>query len=105
MTLRLRFGVTGVIVVLLLIALGLIIPRVVTTSQITQVDQQLTEALPRALVLVKGTGASGPPFAGKSATPLPNVTERFSNIYIAVITSKGRQVFAAVASGTAAPKL
>ena len=46
MTLRLRFGVAGAVVVVLLVALGLIIPRVVTTSQITQVDQQLTEALP-----------------------------------------------------------
>ena len=65
MTLRLRFGVAGVVVVVLLVALGLIIPRVVTTSQITQVDQQLTEALPRALVLVKGSGTSGLPLAGK----------------------------------------
>jgi two-component system, OmpR family, sensor kinase len=105
MTLRLRFGVAGAVVVVLLVALGLIIPRVVTTSQITQVDQQLTEALPRALVLVKGSGTSGLPLAGKKASPLPSATERFSNIYIAVITSKGRHVFVALSSGGAAPAL
>ena len=68
MTLRLRFGIAGAVVVVLLVALGLIIPRVVTTSQITQVDQQLTEALPRALVLVKGSGTFGLPPAGKNAS-------------------------------------
>ena len=71
MTLRLRFGVAGVVVVALLVALGLIIPRVVTTSQTTQVDQQLTEALPRALVLVKGSGTSGLPPAGKKRPRCP----------------------------------
>jgi two-component system, OmpR family, sensor kinase len=104
-TLRLRFGVAGVVVLVVLIALGFTVPRVVDSSQVAQVDQQLTEALPRALVLVKGSGTSGLPLAGKSAASLPSVTERFSNIYIAVITSKGRQVFAAVSSGSAAPAL
>ena len=60
MTLRLRFGMAGAVVVLLLVALGLIIPRVVTTSQITQVDQQLTEALPRAARPREGSGALEP---------------------------------------------
>ena len=41
MTLRLRFGVAGAVVLLVLISLGLILSRVVSTSQITQVDQQL----------------------------------------------------------------
>jgi hypothetical protein len=104
-TLRLRFGVAGASWSYCWSLWASSFPRVVTTSQITQVDQQLTEALPRALVLVKGSGTSGLPLAGKSASVLPSATERFSNIYIAVITSKGRQVFAALSSGGAAPAL
>jgi two-component system, OmpR family, sensor kinase len=104
-TLRLRFEVAGVVVLVVLVALGFTVPRVVDSSQVTQVDQQLTEALPRALVLVKGSGTSGLPLAGNSAAVLPSVTEQISNIYIAVISSKGRQVFAAASSGSAAPAL
>jgi len=105
MTLRLRFGVAGVVVLLVLVALGLIIPRVVTASQITQVDQQLTEALPRVLVLFKGSQPSSHSSVGKRAPPRADVTERFSNIYIAVINAKARHVLVALGSGGAAPNL
>jgi two-component system OmpR family sensor kinase len=105
MTLRLRFVVAGVVMLVLLVALGFTVPRVVDSSQVTQVDQQLTEALPRALVLVRGSGTSGLPLAGKAAAALPSASEQISNIYIAVITSKGRQVFAAASSGDSAPAL
>jgi two-component system OmpR family sensor kinase len=105
MTLRLRFGVAGAVLLLVLVALGLTIPRVVTTSQITQVDQQLTEALPRVLVLVKGSETPSNPSVGKSAAPRADVTERFSNIYIAVITAKARDILVALGSGGASPTL
>ncbi len=105
MTLRLRFGVAGAVVLIVLVALGFVVPRVVDTSQVTQVDQQLTEALSRALVLVKGSGTSGVPLAGKRQSVLPSATERFSNIYIAAVTAKGRHVFVALSSGDAAPAL
>ena len=105
MTLRLRFGVAGAVVLLVLVALGLVVPRVVATSQLTQVDQQLAEALPRALILVKGTQPLGHPSIGKSGPPPAAVTERFSNIYIAVISAKGRDVLVALGTSGAAPTL
>jgi len=104
-TLRLRFGVAASVVLLVLVALGLIVPRVVVTSQLTQVDQQLAEALPRALVLVKGTQSLGHPSIGRSGPPPAAVTERFSNIYIAVISAKGRDVLVALGTSGAAPTL
>ena len=107
MTLRLRFGVAGVVVLLVLVALGLIIPRVVTASQITQVDQQLTEALPRVLVLFKGSQPSSHSSVGKRAPPRADVTERFSNIYIAVIntgTGTGLVVRARLAADDRLPR-
>jgi two-component system, OmpR family, sensor kinase len=105
MTLRLRFGIAGAVISLLLVALGLIIPKVVATSQIAQVDQQLTGALLRALVLVKGSGPPSDPNRGKSTSVRPDVVAQFSNVYIAVISAKNRQVLAAVGSGSEAPAL
>jgi two-component system OmpR family sensor kinase len=104
-TLRLRFGVAGAVVLLLLVALGLIVPRVVDTSQITQVDQQLVEALPRALVLVKGSQPLGRPNGGIGGLPQAAITQRFSNIYIAVISAKSRHVLVSLGTGAAAPTL
>jgi hypothetical protein len=66
-TLRLRIAIAGAVVALLLVTLGLIIPRVLAASQIAQVDEQLTEALPRALVLTKSAGTSSPPSSAKGA--------------------------------------
>ena len=51
----------------------------------------------------QGQPAFHPP--GRKRPALPSATERFSNIYIAVITSKGRQVPAAPSSGGAPPAL
>jgi two-component system OmpR family sensor kinase len=95
----------GAVVVLLLVALGLIIPRVVTTSQITQVDQELTEALPRALVLAKSSATSSSPSSGKQTASGADVTERFSEIYIAVVSAKSRHVLVALRSGNDASAL
>jgi two-component system OmpR family sensor kinase len=105
MTLRLRFGVAGAVVLLVLVALGLIVPRVVRTSQITQIDQQLTGALPRALVLVRGSETPGLPSIGKGPPPEASALDRFSNLYIALITGKGRHVYVALGSSGAAPML
>jgi two-component system, OmpR family, sensor kinase len=104
-TLRLRFAIAGAVIVLLLIALGLTISQVVTTSQITQVDQQLTEALPRALVLTKSPGSVSQPSSGTSTPAGANVTEHFSNLYIAVVSAKTRTVLVALGSGDQAPAL
>lgn len=105
MTLRLRFGVAGVVVALLLVALGLIISRVVTASEIAQVDQQLTEALPRALVLTKSAGSSSPPSSATRAVPAPVSTQQFSNVYIAVVSAGARRVLVALGTGGDAPAL
>jgi two-component system, OmpR family, sensor kinase len=104
-TLRLRFSIAAAVMVLLLVVLGFIIPKVVTTSQITQVDQQLTSALPRALVLVKGSQPPSHPSTGKSAAPRADVAERFSNVYIALISAKSRHVLVTLGSGSAEPSL
>src|SRR6202035_4440574 len=63
------------------------------------------EALPRALVLAKGTQPLGHPSIGKNGPPPPAVTERFSNIYIATISAKGRDVLVALGTSGAAPTL
>jgi two-component system, OmpR family, sensor kinase len=104
-TLRLRFAIAGAVLTLLLIALGLTISKVVTTSQTTQVDQQLTGALPRALVLTKNPGSVSQSTSGTSAPAGANATEHFSNLYIAVVSAKTRQVLVALGSGDVAPAL
>jgi two-component system, OmpR family, sensor kinase len=104
-TLRLRFGVAGVIVIIVLAALGLVVHRVVSNSQVAQVDQQLTEALPRALVLARGTKPAIFPRADKSEISHADASERFSNIYIAVIDAKARRVLVSLGSDDADPRL
>ena len=91
--------------ILVLVALGLVVPRVVTTSQITQVDLQLREALPRAFTVAKVPLPANHPSFGKVPTALAIATERFSNIYIAVIDAKSRRVLVSLGSGSAAPNL
>lgn len=105
MTLRARFAVAGVIVAVLLVALGLIVPHVVTTSQIAQVDQQLADALPRALIVAKGPQNPSHPSVPKDGPFRADSSERFSNIYIAVVSSKGRHVLVTLGSGNASPTL
>lgn len=105
MTLRLRFGVAGAVILIMLVLLVTILPSVVTTSQISQVDQQLLEALPRALVVVKGTLPTDHSTLPKKLPLGVSTTERFSDIYIAEVNSKGRHVLVSLGSGGAQPRL
>jgi hypothetical protein len=50
MTLRSRLGVAAGVVIAVLLAVGVLLPRIVRASLIQQVDQQLSAALPAAPV-------------------------------------------------------
>src|SRR5665213_3365503 len=104
MTLRFRFGVAAAVVFVMLVLLVTLLPQVVTTSQINQVDQQLIEALPRALVVVKGTLPTQHPNISKKPLGL-NASEKFSDIYIAEVSPKTRHVLVSLGTGGAQPRL
>jgi two-component system, OmpR family, sensor kinase len=80
MTLRTRLGVAGGIVLAVLVAVGVLLPRTVRASQVDEVDRQLRAASPIAMGLVSGL-RPGPPRSddgGPAESPL-------SDLYVARI--------------------
>jgi two-component system OmpR family sensor kinase len=91
MTLRSRLGVAAGVVIAVLLAVGVLLPRIVRASLIQQVDQQLSAALPAAPVLAQG---QGPP----ATVGGPSASTRLSELYVARVSSGTRQVLVAPAS-------
>jgi two-component system OmpR family sensor kinase len=91
MTLRSRLGVAAGLVIVVLLAVGVLLPRIVRASLIDEVDQQLSAALPAAPVLARGLG---PP----ATVGGPSASTRLSELYVARVSSGTRQVFVAPAS-------
>jgi two-component system, OmpR family, sensor kinase len=56
MTLRTRLGVAGGLVLAVLVAVGVLLPRTVRASQVDEVDRQLRSATPFAMGTVAGRG-------------------------------------------------
>jgi two-component system OmpR family sensor kinase len=91
MTLRTRLGVAGGVVLVVLLAVGVLLPRTVRASQVDEVDRQLRAASPIAIGLAsgRGAGALGPPRpAGETPTESPLSGEApaespLSDLYVA----------------------
>ncbi len=71
MKLRTRLGVAAGLVLAVLVAAGVLLPRTVRAAQIEQVDSQLRSALPGTVGLLPGPERRGPPPTG-SVTVQPN---------------------------------
>ena len=89
MTLRARFGIAAGLVVAVLIIVGVLLPRTVHASQITQVDNQLRAAVPAATNF-----AGGPGLPGAIDEP-PPATTVFSDLYVARLSAEQRTVLIA----------
>lgn len=91
MTLRTRLGVVAGLVLAVLLAVGVLLPRIVRSSLIDQVDHQLDAAVPIALQLTQNLGTS-------AANPHPPAATRLSELYVARVSSGSRQLVVAPAS-------
>jgi two-component system OmpR family sensor kinase len=100
MTLRLRLGIAGGIVLLVLLISGLLLPQVVMSSQMQQVDQELASSLPQALAVVHG-----PPPPSAHGAPHLSSADQLSTIYVAIITSGARRVLLSHNSGGTEPRI
>jgi hypothetical protein len=80
MTLRTRLGVVAALVVVVLLAVGVLLPRIVRSSLIDQVDHQLDAAIPIALELSRDLGTS-------AADRRPPAATRLSELYVARVPS------------------
>jgi two-component system OmpR family sensor kinase len=97
-TLRTRLGVSGGLVLLVLVAAGLLLPRTVRASQIDQVDRQLSAAVPVAVGLASGFV----PPAAEADPPEAVLTD----LYVARVQSGSRDVVVAPsATSGRAPEL
>ncbi len=102
MTLRLRFAIAAGIILVVLAAAGLLVPRVAMSSEIGQVDQRLIGAVPPALKFVGFSGPTRPPRAPRLE---PRFSPRFSNVYVATVDSSGRHVVISSDPSSGAPAL
>jgi two-component system OmpR family sensor kinase len=91
MTLRTRLGVVAALVLVVLLAVGVLLPRIVRSSLIDQVDHQLDAAIPIALELSRDLGTS-------AADRRPPAATRLSELYVARVPSGPRQLVVAPAS-------
>ena len=79
MTLRTRLGVAGGLVLAVLVAVGVLLPRTVRASQIDEVDRQLRSAVPIAVGMATGLG---PPRRDDDREPSEST---LSDLYVARI--------------------
>jgi two-component system OmpR family sensor kinase len=92
MTLRARLGVAALMVVGVLVAVGLLLPRTVRSSEIDQVDLQLAASLPVALGLSSDGGPRANPVPRPTLRALPPASQAFSQVYVARIVEAKREV-------------
>jgi two-component system OmpR family sensor kinase len=91
MTLRTRLAVVVGLVLVVLLAVGVLLPRIVRSSLIDEVDRQLGAAGPIALQLTRDLGAA-------DANRRPQAATRLSELYVARVSSGTRQLVVAPAS-------
>jgi two-component system OmpR family sensor kinase len=91
MTLRTRLGVVAGLVLVVLLAVGVLLPRIVRSSLIDQVDHQLGAAVPIAVDLSQNVGPS-------AANRRPPAATRLSELYVARVSSGSRELVVAPAS-------
>jgi two-component system OmpR family sensor kinase len=78
MTLRTRLGVAGGVVLAVLVAVGVLLPRTVRASQVDELDRQLRATTPIATRMASGLGPVRPGGPGPEESPL-------SDLYVARI--------------------
>ena len=91
MTLRTRLAVVAGLVLVVLLAVGVLLPRIVRSSLVDQVDHQLDAAVPIALDLSQNLGTS-------AANRHPPAATRLSELYVARESAGSRQLVVAPAS-------
>jgi two-component system OmpR family sensor kinase len=90
-TLRTRLVIVAGLVLVVVVAVGVLLPRIVRSALVDQVDHQLDAAVPVALQLTQNLGTS-------AADRHPPAATRLSELYVARVSSAARQLVVAPAS-------